>query len=63
MMNNREEHDSREPDPRKAALAAVIPLLLLLVAGLALIHRLKATADIEDCLMSGGKRCAPSASP
>jgi hypothetical protein len=53
----------RVPDPRRAALASLILTLLLVVGGVLLVHVLRHTADLQDCLMSGRTNCAPVAPP
>jgi hypothetical protein len=51
--------DEPEPDSRRAALLGLAVILLLVVAGYFLVGALQRNADMEDCLMSGRRNCAP----
>jgi hypothetical protein len=59
------EHDGREPDPdsRRPAVIGLVLVLLLVVAGYFLVTALRRNADLEDCLMSGRRNCAPIETP
>ncbi len=48
------EHDSRRP-----ALIGLVVVLVLVVAAYFLMTALRENAELEDCLMSGRKNCAP----
>ncbi len=54
-------------DPRQAAerrtnsLAALAATLCLIVAGLYLVHRLRAEAALQDCVLSGRSGCMMAA--
>ena len=52
------EHDSRRP-----ALIGLIVVLALVVASYFLVTALRQNANLEDCLMSGRKNCAPIEAP
>ncbi len=53
-----------EPEPsRRGPLAALLLIVVLLAGGLWLQRHLRANANMEDCLMSGRKNCAPVGSP
>jgi hypothetical protein len=53
-----------EPEPsRRGPLAAIVLIALLLAGGLWLQRHLRANANMEDCLMSGRKNCAPISAP
>jgi hypothetical protein len=53
----------RVPDPRRAAVAGLVVILLLVVGGVLLVHVLNRTAKLQDCVMSGRTNCAPIAAP
>ena len=53
------DDDGREPDPRRAALLGLAVVLALVVAGYFLFTALRQKAQLEDCLMSGRRNCAP----
>jgi hypothetical protein len=48
-----------EPDSRRPAVIGLIVVLALVVAGYYLVTALRQNANLEDCLMSGRKNCAP----
>lgn len=53
-------HDWLEDEPeqrRTASLVGIVIILLLLVGGLFLVHRLRSSTAIEDCLMAGRRNC------
>jgi hypothetical protein len=49
----------RVPDPRRGAVAGLIITVLLVLGGVLLVHVLRRTADLQDCVMSGRTNCAP----
>jgi hypothetical protein len=50
--------ENREDAQRQTAtLAGIAVVLLLLIAGLFLVHTLRATVRVEDCLMAGRLDC------
>ena len=51
--------DDHEPDSRRPAVIGLVVVLLLVVAGYFLVTALRRNADLEDCLMSGRRNCAP----
>ncbi len=56
-----EENDGNTANPkrRRAALAGLIFLLALVLAGLYLAHELRGVSQLQDCVMSGRTNCAP----
>jgi hypothetical protein len=58
-------HDDgpRDQDSRRPAVIGLIVVLALVVAGYFLVSALRQNADLEDCLMSGRKNCAPIETP
>jgi hypothetical protein len=44
---------------RRPALVGLIAVLALIIGGIYLVHVLKKTSDIQDCVMSGRTNCAP----
>jgi hypothetical protein len=51
------ETDDDAANRQSASLAALAFALALVVAGLFLVHRLKAEAKVEDCLLAGRMNC------
>ena len=62
-MRDPEEKDPRDPAPgpdsRRPAVIGLILVLVLVVIGYFLVNALRKNANLEDCLMSGRKNCAP----
>jgi hypothetical protein len=57
-------HDNgHEPDSRRPALIGLALVLALVVAAYFLVTALRKNADLEDCLMSGRRNCAPIEAP
>jgi hypothetical protein len=48
---------------RIAALFGLILIVLLVIAALYLVQALRRESQLEDCLMSGRRNCAPIAIP
>ena len=55
--------DGPEPDSRRPALIGLALVLALVVAAYFLVTALRKNADLEDCLMSGRRNCAPIEAP
>jgi hypothetical protein len=55
--------DGREPDSRRPALIGLALVLLLVIGAYFLVTALRRNADLEDCLMSGRRNCAPIEAP
>jgi hypothetical protein len=55
--------DGPEPDSRRAAVIGLAVVLVLVVAAYFLVGALQRNAEMEDCLMSGRRNCAPIAAP
>ncbi len=47
------------PDSRRPAVIGLAVVLVLVVAGYFLMTALRHNANLEDCLMSGRRNCAP----
>ena len=58
-MNERPPEDPEVPDSRRGALIGFGLVVLLIVGGLFLVHVLRGTAQVQDCVMSGRTNCAP----
>ena len=57
-------HDNgHEPDSRRLALIGLVLVLALVVAAYFLVNALRKNSDLEDCLMSGRRNCAPIETP
>ncbi len=56
------EDDQAGANRQTASLAALAVLLLLVVAGLGLVHILRYKSTIEDCLLSGRTNCSEAIS-
>lgn len=48
-----------EPPSRRAALAAMVAIVLLVLGGVWLVRTMHANSRLEDCLMQGRRNCAP----
>jgi hypothetical protein len=56
----------RDPDndgSRRPAVIGLVVVLVLVVAGYFLMTALRQNANLEDCLMSGRRNCAPIETP
>jgi hypothetical protein len=70
-MSSRHEQDEyleqdeveRDDAGRRNSLIALVVLAVLVVGGLALVHRLSAVSALQDCLMSRATNCAPVSPP
>jgi heme/copper-type cytochrome/quinol oxidase subunit 4 len=52
-------HDDEDPDRRMTLnLLTIVVFLVLLVAGFWLMRELNTAKKAQDCLSSGGRRCA-----
>ncbi len=58
-MTEENDGNSANPKRRRAALAGLIFLLALVLAGLYLAHELRDVSQLQDCVMSGRTNCAP----
>lgn len=47
------------PDSRRGALIGLLITALLVIGGVYLVHVLRNTAQLQDCVMSGRTNCAP----
>ncbi len=59
VPGGKDPEDPRQPDPRRQALIGAVVIVLLVIAGLYLVHVLKDTSRIQDCVMQGRSNCAP----
>lgn len=61
MYTHRPQVDEREEeavaDRQSAGLLGIVIILVLLIVGLFLVHRLHRTSAIEDCLLAGHSNC------
>lgn len=55
--------DDDDAARRTAALMGFVVILVLAIAGVVLVRELRATGNIEDCLMAGRRNCAPIEEP
>jgi hypothetical protein len=55
--------DEPDPNSRRPAVIGLLVVLALVVAGYFLMTALRQNANLEDCLMSGRKNCAPIETP
>lgn len=56
---NEDPDQNDAPDGRSGALFALGIIVLLVIAGWLLIHMLRDTSRVQDCVMSGRTNCAP----
>ncbi len=54
---------SDEQPSRKGPLAALLIIVAMVAIGLYISHRLRNTANIQDCVASGRTNCAPIETP
>lgn len=59
MMARHGNRDDDEAARRTAALMGFIVILVLAIAGVFLVHELRVSSIVEDCLMAGRRNCAP----
>ena len=55
--------NGHEPDSRRPALIGLVVVLVLVVLSYFLVTALRQNAEMEDCLMSGRRNCAPIETP
>jgi hypothetical protein len=55
--------DGHEPDSRRPAVIGLALVLLLVIGAYFLVTALRKNSDLEDCLMSGRRNCAPIEAP
>jgi len=58
-MPEQEPEDPRGPNKRWRAPVGLSIILLLVLLGLFLVHKLRVMSQIQDCVMSGRTNCAP----
>lgn len=58
-VNDGKEGDFTKPGRRRAALAGLVFVLVLVIAGLILAQKLRGVSELQDCVMSGRSNCAP----
>ena len=58
-MTQREPGSTPNPNRRRAALAGLVFILALVIAGLLLAYKLRGVSELQDCVMSGRSNCAP----
>jgi hypothetical protein len=51
------ESDHKTADRQTASLVGMVIILFLLIGGLFLVHQLRRSSMIEDCLMAGRRDC------
>ena len=57
-MSNQHD-DDRDHESRRPAVIGLLLVLGLVVAGYFLVTALHSNSQLEDCLMSGRRNCAP----
>jgi hypothetical protein len=66
-MTDPRDDDSRDRGPgldsRRPAVIGLVVVLVLVVLGYFLLTALRQNANLEDCLMSGRRNCAPIEAP
>ena len=61
--DDRLRDEDPEPDSRRPAVIGLIVVMALVVASYFLVNALRQNANLEDCLMSGRRNCAPIETP
>ena len=59
----RKDPDAPPPDSRRGALIGLVITALLVIGGVYLVHVLRRAAQLQDCVMSGRRDCAPISMP
>ncbi len=59
VPGGKEPDDPGPPDSRRQAVIGIVVIVLLIIGGLYLVHVLKKTSQIQDCVMQGRSNCAP----
>jgi hypothetical protein len=57
------EGEDGTPDTRWRALIGLLFILLLVLGGLMLVHILRRSSQLQDCVLSGRTNCAPIEAP
>ncbi|MEA2778180.1 MAG: hypothetical protein QOF90_3586 [Acetobacteraceae bacterium] len=52
-----DELDGKAAERQTANLVGIVIILLLLIGGLFLVHRLRNSSILEDCLLAGRRDC------
>ena len=58
-MSEQTPPNQQPPDPRRGALTGLIIIVLLVAGSLYLVHVLRRTSQLQDCVLSGRTNCAP----
>ncbi len=58
-----QDEEEREAAGRRTTLIALAVMAVLVVAGLFLVHRLRQSSIIEDCLLAHGSNCNDLVNP
>jgi hypothetical protein len=58
-----EQDDEQIANRQTSSLVGIVITLVLLIVGLFLVHQLRSTAAIEDCLMAGRSNCDALVTP
>jgi hypothetical protein len=59
-MTEHESHRAEDSRSQRAALIGLAICLALVLGGLFLVHELKKTSELQDCVMQGRTNCAPA---
>jgi hypothetical protein len=62
-MTEPEPESPQGPNSRRAALLALVFILLLVLGALIVEHVLRDSSALQDCVMQGRTNCAPIDSP
>ena len=57
------DQNGHDPESRRPAVIGLIVVAVLVIAGYLLFTALRQNSQLEDCLMSGRKNCAPIEAP
>jgi hypothetical protein len=60
---SQDQRDDGQNDSRRPALIGLAVTIVLVLAGYFLFTALRNNANLEDCLMSGRRNCAPIEAP
>jgi hypothetical protein len=59
-MTEQDSHRAEDSRSQRAALIGLAICLALVLGGLFLVHELKKTSELQDCVMQGRTNCAPA---
>jgi hypothetical protein len=59
IIRHMDEDPSDEPQSARGTVVALVVLIVLILGGLWLTHRISVMSSLQDCVSSGRTNCAP----